>query len=125
MNVWLVLTLLVSHWIGDFLLQNNWMAMNKSKMFKPLVVHTIVYSLFMMLSLYVICNVFFNINNIDDIFLFGVSMFITHTLIDFVTSKITTYFYNKKQYRMFFDTIGLDQLLHYFTIFLTFKYIFY
>ncbi|MGD0153180.1 MAG: DUF3307 domain-containing protein [Thermacetogeniaceae bacterium] len=36
--------LLVGHLIGDFLLQNRWMAENKSTHFLPLLVHTAVYT---------------------------------------------------------------------------------
>lgn len=40
----LPLFLLVAHFIGDFLLQNDWMALNKSKDLPPLVAHVAVYT---------------------------------------------------------------------------------
>jgi len=37
--------LFVGHLIGDFLLQNNWMAMGKSTNYLPLFIHSTVYTL--------------------------------------------------------------------------------
>lgn len=39
----LVLALLVGHYIGDFMLQSDWMALNKSKDWTALVAHVAVY----------------------------------------------------------------------------------
>ncbi|MTI81850.1 MAG: DUF3307 domain-containing protein [Firmicutes bacterium] len=36
--------LLIGHLVGDFLLQNNWMAMNKKNNIFALIVHSIVYT---------------------------------------------------------------------------------
>jgi hypothetical protein len=38
------MSLLVSHLVGDFLLQNDWMAMNKKKRAVPLTIHCLVYT---------------------------------------------------------------------------------
>lgn len=37
--------LIVGHLIGDFLFQTNWMAMNKSKKWAPLLTHCVVYTM--------------------------------------------------------------------------------
>lgn len=37
--------LFIGHLIGDFLFQTNWMAMNKSKKWFPLLTHCVVYTL--------------------------------------------------------------------------------
>ncbi|RLI38831.1 hypothetical protein DRO66_00480, partial [Candidatus Bathyarchaeota archaeon] len=39
---------LIAHLIGDFLLQNNWMALNKTKKTTPLIVHAYLYSFCML-----------------------------------------------------------------------------
>jgi len=60
------------------------------------------------------------------IFLFFPITFILHTLTDYFTSKIVKYKFNKKHYGSFipnfgaFTIIGLDQLLHYIQLFLTY-----
>lgn len=36
--------LIVGHLVGDFLLQSNWMAINKTRNLLPLVVHSLVYT---------------------------------------------------------------------------------
>ncbi|HEU5141494.1 MAG TPA: DUF3307 domain-containing protein [Bacillales bacterium] len=36
--------LLVGHFVGDFLFQTNWMAVNKSKKWSPLFTHCVVYT---------------------------------------------------------------------------------
>lgn len=38
------LALMLSHWIADFLCQSDWMAQNKSKSWKVLLLHTLTYS---------------------------------------------------------------------------------
>ncbi len=38
---------LIAHLVADYLLQNNWMALNKTKAKRPLFVHTIIYGLTM------------------------------------------------------------------------------
>ena len=37
--------LILGHFVGDYLLQNNWMALNKTKKWLPLLVHVALYSL--------------------------------------------------------------------------------
>lgn len=36
---------LILHFVGDYLLQNDWMAQNKTKAFIPAMIHAMVYSL--------------------------------------------------------------------------------
>jgi len=103
------LFLLFGHWIADFLCQNNWMALNKSEKVFPLFIHCFLYSLVML--------PFFLFIEINLIKIFGI-LFISHLFIDFVSSKITSYLWNKKKIRMFFNIIGLDQFLHISIIFL-------
>src|ERR1035437_841026 len=107
MSVFVILYILFAHWISDFILQFKWMADNKSKQITRLLAHTELYSLSM------------------GLFIFITAMFVTHTIIDFVTSKVTNYLWVNKKVRTFFDTVGLDQWLHYATIFLTINYLYY
>jgi hypothetical protein len=106
------ISLLVLHFIGDFLLQSNWMALNKSKSWRALLAHCAVYSA---------CFLPFGLA-------FAGITFLGHVLTDAVTSRITSklWFFeqaaggvNEWHYipggkrHWFFVTIGADQLIHY------------
>lgn len=122
-----LLVLLTLHTVGDFVLQSDWMALNKSKSWRALLWHTGVYS-----------TVFlpFGLG-------FTIITFILHTLQDAITSRITGKlwffrplkdFYPKlgtvkvegESYPIyvpmggnrhyFFVMIGLDQLIHFWSL---------
>lgn len=113
------LSLLVAHFLGDFVLQNDWMAQNKSKDIKALVFHTWVYSL---------CFAAWGAE-------FWVMTWLTHFFTDAVTSRITSKLWfvrviephngpGQKFYgafdcgnrHYFFVMIGFDQLIHFVTL---------
>ena len=110
------LSYLVVHFIGDFILQNDWMAINKSRSWKALLVHT---------SLYSVC--FFMAG-----WRFVLITFFLHTIVDAITSRILTRLwfvrldediwsepprwvlhYDAITRHWFFVVIGLDQLIHF------------
>ena len=107
MNISLII--LTNHFVSDFLLQNDWMAVNKSKRLDALLLHVTIYSLtFIWLG-----------------WKFVLITFITHLITDAITSRITRMLYYPIFYRhWFFAVIGLDQLIHYWTLALTYKYLF-
>jgi hypothetical protein len=113
----------VSHFVGDFLLQSNWMALGKSKRLVPLLTHALVYSL---------CFLWLGPA-------FVAITFLCHTITDFCTSRLTsslwfvsentatwiegcacgdrecwttTVVYDSAKRHWFFVVIGFDQLLH-------------
>jgi len=91
-----ITTILVLHFVGDFILQSNWMATHKSTNNKALLYHVLAYSsVFILISpLYAIIN--------------GIA----HFGIDYMTSRITSKLWTDKEIHCFFIIIGLDQLLH-------------
>jgi hypothetical protein len=114
------LSLLAAHFVGDFLLQSDWMATNKSKHWDVLAIHATVYSL---------CFAPWG-------FTFLLVTLVTHFATDAVTSRITARLWFLDLYprvgliashgaypfyariipnrrHWFFVFIGLDQLLHY------------
>ena len=102
------LYILLIHYIADFQLQNDWMAVNKSKHWGALTLHCLVYSL---------CFLYWG-------WLFALITFVTHFITDAITSRMTRALYYPVFHRhWFFAVIGLDQLIHYTTLALTFKYI--
>lgn len=130
------LKLLVIHFIGDFVLQNDWMAKGKSKWEVdplPLLAHVGVYSL-----MFVAWG-----------FKFMAVTWVLHLLTDMITSKVTSrlwffqstgQFYNVSGCHLgvarhelfipvggnrhwFFVVIGLDQLIHYVCLALTWRFL--
>jgi hypothetical protein len=120
--------LLTLHFIGDFPLQNDWMALGKSKSWKPLLTHVLVYSA---------CFLPFGLA-------FASLTFLLHLITDFYTSRLTSslwfidlvdisasnfkhkYFANvdSNKRHNFFVAIGLDQLIHVWCLALTYAYLF-
>lgn len=89
--------LLALHFLGDFILQSDWMAINKSKDWKALLCHTMLYSA---------CFVGYGAA-------FAIITCILHTLTDAITSRVTSYLWKKEARHWFFVVIGADQLIHY------------
>lgn len=109
-------TLIFVHWAADFKLQNDWMALNKSKAWKPLLAHV---------GLYSICFIGFGLS-------FALVTFCLHLATDYWTSRATSKLWflqsvgnlsaNGKEYECyvhqagnrhdFFVMIGFDQMIH-------------
>ncbi len=84
------------HWLADFVLQSDKMALNKSDNVFALLRHSLVYTF----CLLIVGWEFAVINGA------------LHFLIDGITSRITKRFYQNENRYGFFVTIGLDQALH-------------
>lgn len=135
----LPLSLLVAHFIGDFVFQSNWMALNKSKSWLALTAHVTIYAA--TIGCWG-CGVFVLAGFPWDAALaragvFAGLTFVTHFVTDAITSRMTTalwfiplyprepvdiasryqaypYFayVEEKRRHWFFVVIGLDQLIH-------------
>lgn len=109
-----ILIILFIHWVADFILQTDKMALNKSKSNRWLLTHTLVYSL-VWFAVGICIFDFYNV------LIFTLITFITHTLTDYVTSRITRRLYNVSKH-YFFVVIGFDQFLHYTQLLLTYYF---
>lgn len=89
--------LIWTHFVADFLLQNTWMSENKSRSLVALMVHSIVYGLPFVLIYGPV---------------FGLVTLTLHGLVDLLSSKLTKYLYEQKEWHWFFVVIGLDQAIH-------------
>ena len=97
--------LLFAHLVGDLVLQTSYMARNKSRYWSVLLLHSFTYS---------IPFLFFVASLKGFVFLFLV--FFTHFLIDGVSSRITSIFYNNGKIDKFAITICVDQAVHFFVL---------
>ena len=93
--------LVAIHWVMDFVCQSDYMAVNKSKNINVLAAHCAIYAA---------PFIFFNIN-------YAVLLFMSHFLIDFCTSRGTSYLWKHKKVHEFFVLIGFDQVLHHIILF--------
>lgn len=127
MELLTVLYLLFLHWFADFFCQTDEMAKRKSNDFLFLLIHTMVYTFVMYIGVIIYTGIMYR----DviwaapplSIFLFGVGIFFTHLIIDYVTSKINKKLWNAKKVHWFFVSIGFDQWLHFVTIFVLYYFL--
>jgi hypothetical protein len=107
----LVLLIIFAHWVSDFVMQTDQMALNKSTSIKWLTYHVIAY----MLSMFIIILVIWGSVNAYWILLNGA----LHWSTDFVTSKISSWLWRNERRHDFFVMVGFDQLIHYACLLLT------
>lgn len=108
----LFVLILFAHFIGDFPMQRIIPTMDteKSKSIVMLTLHVAMYSLPLWL--------FGWFADIDPTWvIWNVA---AHWIVDFVTSKCTSYFWRNKHEGWFWITIGFDQFLHVAFLFLTY-----
>jgi len=117
-NIFLVLYLLLSHWIADFIFQDEKWALSKKSSFKSLLKHTITYSL-------VMGYLFMFVFNLFNLILFIIFAFMSHTAVDYFTSKWVGKMFSQNKLGSSipnfgaFSIIGLDQLIHYIVLIFT------
>ena len=106
MDLIILYCLMFFHWVGDFILQTQEMAKNKSKSVKWLTAHVLVYTAVMSVGFIFIANTFLDM-------VFAITLiFATHWITDFLTSKATSKLWNNENVHGFFVMIGFDQWLH-------------
>lgn len=103
--------ILFAHWVGDFLCQSDWMAINKSKSFKALGLHVLVYTA-CLAGIFFVLDPFLIFESPWPILAFAGINGSFHFLIDAVTSRINSYLWQNEKRHAFFVMIGFDQLLH-------------
>lgn len=114
-----ILVLLISHFVGDFLLQSDKMALNKYKDPYWLLAHILVYTTILFIFSFMFLD--FKLSLSFNLFIY--LNFMLHFSIDVITSQFTHFLYEKKENHWFFVVIGFDQLLHYFCLFVTYDFV--
>lgn len=105
----IALSLLVAHFVGDFLLQSDRMAVDKSRSWSALSDHCVVYSLIVGTYL----------GTLYGGIIWYLAVFAPHFVTDAITSRINARLWQANRRHAFFCMIGLDQLLHYAQLILT------
>lgn len=99
--------LIIFHFVGDFLLQSDEMAIKKSSNNKWLLIHGCMYGWLF---------IYFGI-------LFAVVNTVAHLITDYFSSRATSMLYKAGQRHWFFVVIGLDQMIHLLTLVISYHYI--
>lgn len=126
---WSLATLAMVHWLGDFVFQSDRMAKDKAHNILVLLSHVITYGSILSIAAPVIGILIFVFNGIEMgnmaayMLLFLALNIIAHGATDFVTSKVSSYFYGQKQIHNFFVVIGFDQMIHGLTLLTTYYYL--
>lgn len=123
----LVILVLIVHFIADFLFQDPKWATEKSTSIKALLKHTGTYSIVTGVSMWLGFIVMYGdaIGTYGLLLWYSIIAFIFHTITDFITSKIVSKKFGKKQFGTpipntgAFSVIGFDQLLHYIQLLIT------
>jgi len=119
----LILYILLTHFVADFVTQTNKMAKNKSTSIKWLTIHTLTYFLIFTISgfgLYITLTIGdYNVSAIM-IVLYCLVNAILHWVTDYFTSKQTKKLWEEKKVHTFFVFIGFDQWIHQVTLIMTF-----
>lgn len=121
MPIFDILYLLFAHWVADFVMQEGEDAKKKSSKWFNLLRHTSEYALFM--TGFIMVGYAFP--NVLLLSLFFASMFLSHTAIDYVTSRLNARLLKRHKRHKFFVSIGFDQWIHYVVLFLTAYWLFY
>lgn len=117
MSIYIILCLLFTHWIGDFVTQSHWMSINKSKDWNALISHIAVYTGAWMITVGLLGSVLHL--ELRIVWFIPITMLI-HGAVDYYTSRVHSQMYKEEKYHEFFTSIGFDQLVHHVQIFLTF-----
>jgi len=97
--------LLLAHWVGDFVLQSQWQAMNKSKRLDALALHVAIYSAVLLVAAVTLLGPWRGL-------LFTLANAALHFATDFVTSRLTSRFWERQEWHRFFVMVGFDQFIH-------------
>jgi hypothetical protein len=100
-----LITVLMAHWIGDFIMQSDFHATNKSKSNRVLLAHVLMY----LVPIYCISFIFLPM---ELAIIWSFSNAALHFITDYFTSRLTSKLWLKGDRHNFFVTIGADQTIH-------------
>lgn len=104
----LIIWILFTHFVADFVLQTDYQAKNKSKDSGVLMLHCLTYTL----CLFTWTTAYIGLEFWYSALLFATINGSIHFIIDFCTSRVTSSLFGKKDYHNGFIAVGFDQYLH-------------
>lgn len=126
----LIALIFIGHWVSDFVLQSSWMATNKSKTNVALTAHILTYtaSLIMVVCAPIILFTYLSpsytsvahVSIAVSLMVWALINGVFHFMTDYYTSRWTSRLWQSGDTHNFFVVIGLDQAIHYITLFGTF-----
>lgn len=111
-SFWVILTILLTHWVADFVCQTDAQAKNKSTDNGYLTSHILMYGMIWLGPAIFLLG--------DFAPMFVAITAVCHWITDYFTSRLNTKLYKKGDIHNFFVSIGFDQILHYVQLFLTY-----
>jgi len=122
----ILLFYLFIHWYADFVCQTDKQAKGKSSNNWQLLAHTGMYGLIITIFTYVIFLAGrFGAQYWYTPLIFGGIQFVTHTIVDYITSRINKTLWINEEVHTFFVMIGFDQFIHYGILFVSLSLLFY
>ena len=116
----LIVYVMFLHFLADFVFQSDEMAQNKYNSLYWLTYHIGTYGLVLSLGLHLVgISTVFEAISFEGMWLYLLVNMGLYFMVDFVTSKITHHYWDKKEVHKFFVTIGFDQFLHFACLYLT------
>ncbi len=118
MELWHILVLIFGHTVADFVFQTDEVAKGKSSdngiLFKHVATYICCLTLFAS-SIVVSTTPMLNFLG------FLAINFAAHFITDYITSRLTTYFWKREDRHNFFVTIGFDQFAHLAVLLITYS----
>lgn len=126
MNTLTILFIIVAHWYSDFVKQTDFQAINKSSSNVALTSHVFDYATYMSLFIliYQLILVGLSITLMWKLMAFQAITFVAHFVTDYFTSRRNAKLWQAGKRHEFFVNVGLDQVLHYTQLFLTYNLLF-
>lgn len=118
--IWLMMICLAIHYIADFVCQSSTIATGKATSIELLSEH--IYVSWIVWVLFWPIFWIFNVDY-DTYLIFLLVNILFHFITDYFTSKVTHYHNSRGETKMFWNTIGFDQLCHIIVITYTLRYL--
>lgn len=122
MELWHILLILFMHTVADFVFQTDRVAKGKSGSNRILVEHILLYSWIMLIPAGILASSLLSVG-LGVFALWIVVNAVLHFGTDYVTSRMTSYYWKNENRHMFFVTVGFDQFAHVAALLCTYKWL--